>query len=98
VHLEPDAVPEAVSEVVAVPGVADQVARGGVHVPDVGARPGGVEAGSLRGRDQLVDLPLPPGGLAERDLLVMSAWYPPYRAPKSIVIRSPRRIGRSAGT
>ncbi len=28
---------------------------------------------------------------------VMSAWYPPYRAPQSIVIRSPAANGRSPG-
>src|SRR6476646_5943322 len=67
VHLEPDAVPQSVLEVVAVPGVPDQVAGGRVHVPDVGARPGGVQTGSLRGRDQLVDLPLPAGRLAQCD-------------------------------
>ena len=44
-HLEPDAVPQSVLEVVTMPGVADQVAGGRVHVPDVGTRPGGVQAG-----------------------------------------------------
>ena len=46
-YLEPDAVPQSVLEVVAVPSVADQVAGGRVHVADVGARPGGVQTGPL---------------------------------------------------
>src|SRR4029077_13269198 len=60
-YLEPDAVPQPVLEVVTMPGVADQVTGGGVHVADVGARPGGVQAGPIRGRDQLGELPLPAG-------------------------------------
>ena len=66
-YLETHAVAQAVLEMLAVPGVADHVARRGVHVPDVGARPRGLDPGPLRGRDQLVDLPLPAGGLAQRD-------------------------------
>src|SRR5579875_2474884 len=67
VHLEADAVAEAVLEMLAVPGVTDHVPGGGVHVRDVGTRPGGLDAGPLRGRDKLVDLALPACGLAERD-------------------------------
>src|SRR5262249_8896403 len=66
VYLEADAVPQPVLEVLAVAGVADQVTGGRVYVADVGTRPGGVKSGPLRGRDQLVDLPLPARGLAER--------------------------------
>jgi hypothetical protein len=58
--------PEAVAEVLRVPGVADQVPRRGVHVYHVRARPRGLDPGPLRGRDKLVDLPLPAGRLAER--------------------------------
>jgi hypothetical protein len=49
-----------------VPGVPDQVPGRGIHVPHVGTRPGGVDPGPLGGRDQVIDLPLPPGGLAQR--------------------------------
>jgi hypothetical protein len=67
VHLQADAVPEAVLEVLRVPGVADEVPRRGVHIHHVHAGPGGLDPGPLRGRDELVDLALPAGGLAERD-------------------------------
>src|ERR1700678_864033 len=66
VHLQPDTVPEPMAEMVTVASVPDQVARGRVHVRDVGAGPGRLNSRSLRGRDELVDLPLPAGGFAER--------------------------------
>jgi hypothetical protein len=59
-------VPQAVPEVLRVPGVADEVPRRGVHVDHVRARPRGFDPGPLRRRDELVDLPLPARGLAER--------------------------------
>jgi hypothetical protein len=49
-----------------VTGVPDQVPGRGIDVAHVGAGPGGVDPGPLGDRDQVIDLPLPPGGLAER--------------------------------
>ena len=97
VDLQAHAVAQPVLEVLGVAGRRDQVPRRRVHVPDV--RPDGqrLDPGPLRLRDQVVDVPLPAGGSPTAMVRVMSAWYPPYWAPKSIVTRSPRRSGRSVG-
>src|SRR5215469_6973043 len=66
VHLQADAVAEPVPEVLVVTGVADQVTGGGVDVSDVRADRRGRHARPLCGGHQIIDLPLPGCGLAER--------------------------------
>ena len=48
VDLQPDAVAEAVAEVLGVPGGGDQVARDRVDLAPLGARPDGVQRRLLR--------------------------------------------------
>ena len=63
--LQPHPVAEAVAEVLAVPGVGDHPASRGVDVGQVRSGPQRIAAGLLRGADQLIDLALPIGGLAQ---------------------------------
>src|SRR5579862_4644697 len=56
VHLQADAMAEAVLEVRAVPGRLDHVPGRAVHVAHVGARHRGQDPGELRSGDELVDL------------------------------------------
>src|SRR6516165_6128727 len=63
--LQPHAVPQAVAEVLVVPGGGDEIACRRVHVRDLRPHGGGVDPGLLRRRHQAVDLPLPVGRLAQ---------------------------------
>ena len=67
VDLQAHAVPEAVREVLGVPRRGDDLAAGRVDRDDVGADRERRPSGGLRGRDQLVDLPLPVGRVPEDD-------------------------------
>src|ERR1041384_5385724 len=62
VDLQPDAVAEAVQELVPVPGLLDHLARRAVDVAHLHARLQGVAPGRLRPRDQVVQVALPVGG------------------------------------
>src|SRR5487761_1030787 len=66
VDLQPHAVPEAVLEVLGVPGRLDHLAGGGVHGAGLGAGLDRLDPGALRLRDELVDVALPAGRLADR--------------------------------
>src|SRR5215469_186862 len=67
VDLQAHAVPEAVLEMLRVPGGADHVPRRRVHVPDVRPDRQRLDSRLLCGGDQVVDVALPPGRLADRD-------------------------------
>src|SRR5215469_2099636 len=66
VDLKAHAVPESVLEMPGVPGRLDHVAGRGVHGAGLRADLEGLDPGSLRLRHQVVDVPLPVGGLANR--------------------------------
>src|SRR5215472_2054590 len=66
VHLQPDSVTEAVTEMVAMASRRDDRAGRGVDSPDVGARNGRCDPGQLRRGHQLIDIALPGRGRAER--------------------------------
>src|SRR5260221_4830483 len=61
VDLQPHAVPETVLEVVRMPGRGDPVARGRVHVADIGAYPERLAADPLRLGAEAMDVALPAG-------------------------------------
>ena len=63
--LQAHAVPEAVHEVLAVAGGLDHRAGRPVHLARLGAGPHRLPAGGLGAADELVELALPVGGLAE---------------------------------
>src|SRR5487761_1045566 len=66
VDLQAHAVPEAVLEVLGVPGRLDHLAGGGVHGARLRAWLDRLHAGPLRLRDEVVDVALPAGRLADR--------------------------------
>src|SRR5215469_11306884 len=67
VDLQPHAVPEAVLEVLGVPGRLDHLAGRGVYGTGLRAWLDRLDPGALRLRDELVDVPLPAGRLTDRD-------------------------------
>src|SRR5215469_3380639 len=65
VHLQPDAVTEAMPEMVAVTSRSDHRARCGIDVSDIGTLNGCRDPSQLCRRHQVIDLPLPGRGRAE---------------------------------
>ena len=70
--------PDAVDEVLAVAGVGDHLARGAVDLLAGDARAHGLEAGLLRAADDLEDLALLVGRLADVDAC---GWCPSRSRP-----------------
>jgi hypothetical protein len=66
VDLEAHPVPESVLEVLGVPGRLDHLTGGGVHGAHLHAGLDRLDPRPLRLRDEVVDIPLPPGRLADR--------------------------------